>query len=121
MLKEIDVKTAGELMAAGEKVYAVNLDTEDRQLVDLTSLFTGVRILADLPEEASEKKPAGGRRPKSEQDDMTDEEIKELAGKIDRGKIRALQDAGWTKPKIADEFGYTPKTMDRIFEAMEKE
>ena len=52
MLREIKLRQAVELMEKNEPVYAVNMDTEERQLVDLTNLFRGLRILADMPEEA---------------------------------------------------------------------
>ena len=47
---------------------------------------------------------------------MSPEEVETMAEKIDKGKIMALKRAGWTNLQIADEFGLTPKTMDRIME-----
>lgn len=114
MLKEITLKEACELMEGGQIVYAVNLDTQERQLVDLTNLFEGIRILADLPQE---KKARRGRRPKTEE--IGEEEITDLAEKIDTGKIKALQRAGWRPAQIADEFGYTVPVMERILKKLE--
>ncbi|MBQ6901152.1 MAG: hypothetical protein IJN72_09935 [Firmicutes bacterium] len=45
---------------------------------------------------------------------LSDEQIREIAAEIDAGKINALSKAGWSNIQIADEFGYTPKVMERI-------
>ena len=116
MLKEITLQEAAQLMEEGQKIYGVNLQKEEPSLVDLTELFAEIRILADI----TEKKSKGGRPkklpPKEEQDEMSPEEVETMAEKIDKGKIMALKRAGWTNLQIADEFGLTPKTMDRIME-----
>ena len=58
MLREITLKEAVERMEEGTPVYGVNLDNKEKQLVDLRNLFSGVRILADLPDVPQEKKLA---------------------------------------------------------------
>lgn len=113
MLKEIPLKEACKLMENGQTVYAVNLDTQERQLVDLTNLIEGIRILADIPQ----GKDRNGRRPKTEE--IGEEEITDFAEKIDAGKIKALQRAGWRPAQIADEFGYTVPVMERILKKLE--
>jgi len=122
MLTEITLKEAITLMEKGEPVYGVNLNQEEPLLINLSRAFEGVRILADNKEkEESPENPSGGvkrkrgRRPKKEEQDMlSDEQIREIAAEIDAGKINALSKAGWSNIQIADEFGYTPKAMERI-------
>ncbi len=65
MLREITLREAVERIEKEEPVWGVNLDNEEKQLVDLRNLFSGVRILADLPDAPQEKKfaaPAALRR-----------------------------------------------------------
>ena len=119
MLKEITLQEVAQLMEEGQKIYGVNLQKEEPSLVDLTELFAEIRILADI----MEKKSKGGRPrkelpPKDEQDGLAQEEITKIAKDIDRGKVMALKKAGWTNLQIADEFGLTPKTMDRVMEEL---
>ena len=56
MLREITWREAVERIEKEETVWAVNLENEEKQLVDLQILFSGVRILADLPDAPQEKK-----------------------------------------------------------------
>ena len=118
MLKEITLKEAAELMEKGEKVYGVSIT--DCCVSDLTKLLTGLRYMADIPEKNKGGRPPkdAGVPPKNEQASLTDEEIENIAKNIDRGKIDALRKAGWTTLLIADEFGYTPKTMNRILDKL---
>lgn len=118
MLKEIKLRQAVDLMEEGNPVYAVNLETEERQLVDLTSLFAGIRLLADLPEDTpSEIKVRRGRRTK----ELSDQAIKDFAAGIDQGKVKALQEGKWTTAQIADEFGFTVPEMERIIAVLEQQ
>ena len=55
MLREITLREAVERIEKEETVWGVNLDNEEKQLVDLRNLFSGVRILADLPDTPQEK------------------------------------------------------------------
>ena len=116
MLREIKLRQAVELMEKNEPVYAVNMDTQERQLVDLTNLFRGLRILADMPEEAGggvKNKP--GRKPKEPPEEL----IQKLADEVDRGKVKALLAGKWTTAQIADELGFTVPVMDRILKVLE--
>lgn len=64
MLKEITLRDAVPMMEKGEIVYGVNLERDERVLVDLSELLSSIRILADLPEEpVSEKKSSPRRSP----------------------------------------------------------
>lgn len=56
MLREITLREAVERIEKEETVWAVNLENKEKQLVDLRNLFSGVRILADLPDAPQEKK-----------------------------------------------------------------
>ena len=56
MLREITLREAVERIEKEETVWGINLDNEEKQLVDLRNLFSGVRILADLPDAPQEKK-----------------------------------------------------------------
>lgn len=58
MLREITLREAVERIEKEETVWAVNLENKEKQLVDLRNLFSGVRILADLPDTPQEKKLA---------------------------------------------------------------
>lgn len=58
MLREITLREAVERIEKEETVWAVNLENEEKQLVDLRNLFSGVRILADLPDTPQKKKLA---------------------------------------------------------------
>ena len=58
MLREITLREAVERIEMEETVWAVNLENKEKQLVDLRNLFSGVRILADLPDTPQEKKLA---------------------------------------------------------------
>ena len=63
MLREITLREAVERIEKEEIVYGVNLDNEEKQLVDLQNLFSSVRILADLPNTPQEKKSSPRRPP----------------------------------------------------------
>ena len=63
MLREITLREAVERIEKEETVWAVNLDNEEKQLIDLRGLFAGVRILADLPDTPQEKKSSPRRSP----------------------------------------------------------
>ena len=119
MLKEITLQEAAQLMEEGQKIYGVNLQKEEPSLVDLTELFAEIRILADIMEQKSKGgRPRKELPSKDEQDGLAQEEITKIAKDIDRGKVMALKKAGWTNLQIADEFGLTPKTMDRVMEEL---
>lgn len=62
MLREITLREAVERIEKEEPVWGVNLDNKEKQLVDLRNLFSGVRILADLPD-APQGKKSSPRRP----------------------------------------------------------
>ena len=115
MLKEITLREAVPLMENGDSVYGVNLERDERVLVDLSELLSGIRILADLPEEEpAEKKERRAGRPKGSRKEPTDEEIAGIAASIDGGKIKALREAKWAVAQIADEFGLPVPTMRRV-------
>ena len=63
MLREITLREAVERIEKEETVWAVNLENEEKQLVDLRNLFSVVRILADLPDAPQEKKSSPRRPP----------------------------------------------------------
>lgn len=63
MLREITLREAVERIEKEEPVWGVNLDNKEKQLVDLRNLFSGVRILADLPDVPQEKKSSPRRPP----------------------------------------------------------
>ena len=120
MLKEITLREAVPMMEKGDTVYGVNLERDERILVDLSELLSGIRILADVPgEEPAEKKVRRGGRPKGTKDEPTAEEIKEIAAGIDGGKIKALREAKWAVAQIAEEFGLPVPTMRRVMAVLE--
>ena len=117
MLKEITLKEAAELMEKGEKVYGVEIGNYC-SITDLGELLGGCRFLVDT----SEKKKGGrpkNTQPPEEQEALTEKEIEDIAKEIDQGKIMALKKAGWTNLQIADEFGFTAKTMNRILDKLQ--
>ncbi len=114
MLREITLREAVERIEKEETVWGVNLDNEEKQLVDLRNLFFGVRILADLPDAPQEKKARRAGRHKKEP------QAEEIAVTIDCGKIGALRKAGWSVKDIAIEFGTTEETMKEVLKILDR-
>ena len=114
MLREITLREAVERIEKEETVWAVNLENEEKQLVDLRILFSGVRILADLPDAPQEKKARRAGRPKKEP------QAEEIAVTIDCGKVGALRKAGWSVKDIAIEFGTTEETMKEVLKILDR-
>lgn len=114
MLREITLREAVERIEREETVWGVNLDNKEKQLVDLRNLFSGVRILADLPDAPQEKKVRRAGRPKKEP------QAEEIAVTIDCGKVGALRKAGWSVKDIAIEFGTTEETMKEVLKILDR-
>ena len=115
MLKEITLKEAAELMEKGEKVYRVEIGNYC-SIIDIEELLRGCRFIADISEKKKPGRPKN--EPPEEQEALTEKEIEDIAKEIDQGKIMALKKAGWTNLQIADEFGFTAKTMNRILDKL---
>lgn len=116
MLKEITLKEAAELMEKGEKVYGVEIENYC-SITDLEELLGGCRFLVDTSEKKKPGRPKNAP-PEEEQEALTEKEVEDIAKEIDQGKIMALKKAGWTNLQIADEFGFTAKTMSRILDKL---
>ena len=114
MLREITLREAVARIEKEETVWAVNLENKEKQLVDLRNLFSGVRILADLPDTPQEKKARRAGRPKKEP------QAEEIAVTIDCGKVGALRKAGWSVKDIAIEFGTTEETMKEVLKILDR-
>lgn len=114
MLREITLREAVERIEKEETVWVVNLENKEKQLVDLRNLFSGVRILADLPDAPQEKKVRRAGRPKKEP------QAEEIAVTIDCGKVGALRKAGWSVKEIAVEFGIDEETMKEVMKILDR-
>ena len=93
MIKEITRQEALAILADDQKVYYLN--PESLRLTDLSKIFSG-KLLAEV---ADDDKPKELKKTKT------------VRKTIDTGKVKALNDAGWSAAKIADEMGVTPATI----------
>lgn len=58
MIKEVNIIEGAKAITKGQKVYAVNLNTEERCLVDFSELIKDVRLLVDCENIESPTKEA---------------------------------------------------------------
>lgn len=64
MLKEVSIIEGAKAITKGKKVYAVNLNTEERCLVDFSELIKDVRLLVDCEDDARSIEPSTNENPK---------------------------------------------------------
>lgn len=103
MLQQISLSEALERIEKGETVRCLVPGADgtwrDYQAAILNELLDGIIPLADLEEKAPVKRKA----------------------QVDVGRIRALQDAGWSVAKIADDMGISEPTVRRYMKKEDTE
>lgn len=107
-MKQIDYRTAVELMAFSGctevKIMVVEVDPIDWNT--LYQLNQAGQVLFFVPDDLS----LPGSPPKETQKKR----------KIDRGKVWALHEAGWSNVKIADEIGCSESSISTILSSKEE-
>lgn len=89
--------------------------------VEEPELVKAVEVLREAAEVAVEKAVEGRLESPPEEPEKEEPEKKSGRKKIDRGKVMALHNAGWTNKKIADEMACSEWSVSMILKELSEE